>query len=244
MRRVQVVADAKTLAFAAAGEFTRALTSTKGPFRAALSGGSTPRAFLALLADPAAPYRARVPWDRLHVYWGDERCVPPDHEGSNFKMCQDILLGKAPVPAEQVHRMPGELADGEEAARRYAETLKAGLGDNPRFDFIFLGLGPDGHTASLFPGTPAVGETSKTVTVSTAPVEPARRLTVTLPVLNAAARAVFVVSGAGKAEMVRRVLEEAPTPALPASLVAPTKGEVLWLLDKDAASLLKPSPKA
>lgn len=243
MRRIQSVPDAKTLYFAAAGEFTRAVSSSKGPFRVALSGGSTPRGLFALLADASAPYRARVPWDRVHFFWGDERCVPPDAPDSNYRMARETLLDKLGIPPERVFRMAGEL-DPEDAAKKYEAVLRAQLGDAPRFDFVFLGLGPDGHTASLFPGTPAVTETARLVAVGTAPVSPTARLTLTMPVLNAAARVVFVVSGAAKAAVAARVLTEPPSPAFPAGLVDPSKGSVLWLLDQDAAASLPPAPKA
>lgn len=234
MRRVLTLADARELSFAAAGEFTRAMGAVKkGPIRIALSGGSTPRAFHSLLA--AEPLRSRIPWDRVQVYWGDERCVPPDHPDSNYKMAMETLLSRVPVPPDNIHRVP---AEREDAAAQYESVLRREMGEAPRFDWIFLGLGPDGHTASLFPGTPAV-QAGGLVCDGYMAAKQSRRITFTLPLINAAAKVAFVVSGAEKADMVRAVLEDPPSPSHPASLVSPAKGDLLWLLDRPAASRLK-----
>jgi 6-phosphogluconolactonase len=238
-RRIHVLPDAAVLAAAAAGEFTRAAASSKGPFRVALSGGSTPKAFHALLADASGPYRARVPWDRVHFFWGDERCVPPDHPDSNYRMAMETLLSKVPVAPENIHRIPAELPDAAVAAEHYEETLLHEFDGLPRFDWIFLGMGPDGHTASLFPGTMAVVEQKKLVTSVWVEEKKTHRVTLTLPVLNASKNIAFVVAGPDKADTARRVLEEAPSAASPASLVSPSRGELLWLLDRAAASRLK-----
>jgi 6-phosphogluconolactonase len=239
-RRVHVLPDAAVLAAAAAGEFTRAAASSKGPFRVALSGGSTPKAFHALLADAQGPYRARVPWDRVHFFWGDERCVPPDHPDSNYRMAVETLLSKVPVPPEHVHRILGELPKADEAAEKYEETILSKFDGLPRFDWIFLGMGPDGHTASLFPGTMAGVEQKKLVTSVWVEEKKSHRVTLTLPVLNASKNIAFVVSGSDKADTAQKVLEEAPSASHPASLVSPSRGELLWLLDRPAASRLKP----
>ncbi len=172
----------------------------------------------------------------MHFYWGDERCVPPDHPDSNYKMAMETLLSHVPVPAENIHRIP---AEQEGAAALYEAVLRREMGDSPRFDWIFLGLGPDGHTASLFPETPAISVFDKLVTEGYLAAKQSRRITFTLPLLNAAAKVAFVVSGADKAEMVASILENPATPAHPASLVSPAKGDLLWLLDQDAASRLK-----
>ncbi|MFI5348209.1 MAG: 6-phosphogluconolactonase [Elusimicrobiota bacterium] len=235
---LRVLPDAATLALAAAGEFTRVASASKGPFRVALSGGSTPKAFHALLADEKKPFRARIPWERLRFFWGDERCVPPDHPDSNYRMAVESLLSQVPVPPEHVHRMLAEMPDAEKAADLYEETLLREFDGLPLFDWIFLGMGPDGHTASLFPGTTAVMEQKKLVTSVWVDAKASRRVTLTLPVLNAAKKVVFVVAGADKAEAARQVIEGGPQPAFPASLVNPARGELLRLLDRDAAARL------
>ena len=240
MRRLLILPDAATLAAAAAEEFVRALESSSGPFRVALSGGSTPKALYGLLADEKHPYRARVPWERLRFFWGDERCVPPDHPDSNYRMAREALLSRVPVSPERVHRIEGELPEAAEAARRYEDAVRRELGAEPRFDWIFLGLGADGHTASLFPGTTAVAERSKLVTSVWVEEKKTHRVTLTLPVLNAAKKIVFLVEGIDKALTVQLVLQDAPSPVRPASQVLP-KGELLWLLDRAAASRLAPA---
>ena len=240
MRRLLILPDAAALATAAAEEFTRAAAASSGPFRVALSGGATPRTLYALLADEKAPYHARVPWERLHFFWSDERCVPPDHPDSNYRMASETLLSRVAAPSANVHRVAGELADADEAASRYEEEIRrdfaSAVPGAPRFDWIFLGMGVDGHTASLFPGTTVVMETKKLVASVWVEEKKSHRVTFTLPLLNAAQNVAFVVSGAEKAETARRVLEEAPSAARPASLVVPIRGQSLWLLDRAAAS--------
>jgi 6-phosphogluconolactonase len=233
-----VLSTPSALAAAAAEEFVRAAAGSIGAFRVALSGGNTPKALYELLAEPAAPFRRRIPWDRLHVFWSDERGVPPDHPDSNYRMAREALLSRVPVPPRRVHRIEGELPDSAEAARRYAAVLAREFGGPPVFDWIFLGLGADCHTASLFPGLSAVLETEKTVAAAWVDALKSRRVTLTLPVLNSAKRVVFLVAGADKATAARAVLKGKPSPARPASLVAPVSGEVLWLLDQAAASKL------
>ena len=237
-RRVLILDDAERLAAAAAEEFTRAAQSSQGPFRAALSGGTTPKALYALLADESRPYRARLPWERLQFFWSDERCVAPDNAESNYRMAFEALLSRVPVLPANVHRIEGELPDADEAASRYEDDLVRAFDGLPRFDWIFLGLGPDAHTASLFPGTMAVVETKKLVTAVWVERLKSRRVTLTRPVLNAAKTVAFLVSGAGKAEAARQVLEEPSTDARPASLIR-ASGELLWLLDRPAAARLK-----
>jgi 6-phosphogluconolactonase len=149
------------------------------------------------------------------------------------------LLSRVPIPPENIHRVPAELPDPEEAARRYADVLRRELGAAPRFDWIFLGMGEDGHTASLFPGTAAVRESQKLTAAVWVEAKKTHRVTLTLPVLDAAAKVVFLVAGAAKAETARRVLEEPADEARPASLVRPDRGELVWLLDHEAASRLK-----
>jgi 6-phosphogluconolactonase len=239
MRKIEIFSDTASVAAAAAEEFVRAASSSVGPFRVALSGGDTPKALFSLLADEAAPFRARVPWERLHFFWGDERCVPPDDDQSNYKLANDSLLSRVPIRREQVHRIPAELPDAAEAANRYEETIRSEFHGSPIFDWIFLGMGPDGHTASLFPGTEAVAETQKLVAANWVEEKETYRVTFTLPILNSAKSVLFLVAGPDKADMARKVLIEAPSAARPASLVLPSHGNVLWFLDKPAALRLK-----
>lgn len=238
-RRVEVLPDAAALAKAAAEEFTRAAEASKGPFRVALSGGQTPRTLNELLADEKGPYRARIPWDRLQFFWGDERCVPPDHADSNYRMALESLLSRVPVAPGQVHRVQGELPNADAAADLYEGELLRVFDGLPRFDWVFLGLGPDGHTASLFPGTLAVVETKKLVTAVWVEQKKSRRVTLTRPVLNSARKVCFLVAGTDKAGAARRAIAEEPSDACPASLIQPPVGELVWFLDRGAAALLK-----
>jgi 6-phosphogluconolactonase len=238
---IRVLDDPAALARAAADEMLEGARAAGGAFRVALSGGKTPRALYALLSDPGEPYRAGLPWDRLHFYWGDERCVPPEDAESNYRSAFQGFLNRVPVPPERVRRIPADLPDPEEAARVYEEILRAELGEAPVFDLMFLGLGPEGHTASLFPGASVLNETRRLTAAVEVPAKTPRRVTVTLPVINAARRAVFLVEGAAKAEIVRRVLEEPAGPDRPASLVRPGGREPLWLLDREAAAALSPA---
>ncbi len=204
-----------------------------------LSGGSTPHRLYARLASP--PFRSRIEWARVHVFWGDERCLSPDHPDSNYRVAHESLLSKVSIPPQQIHRMRGEDPDLDRAAEVYEHELRRVFdltpNERPRFDLILLGLGTDGHTASLFPGSPALDETTRlTVAVHAAP-PPAPRLTLTLPVLNAAARVIFLVSGEEKAEVLRRVLQGGASPDRPASLIRPADGP-LWLVDRAAAAAL------
>jgi 6-phosphogluconolactonase len=213
-----------------------------GCFFAALSGGATPRRLYQVLA--ASPYSDRVLWERVHLFQVDERCVPPDHPESNFRMIRETLLGGARVPGENFHRIAGEDEDVAEAARRYglelARTVPAREGDLPRFDLIFLGMGTDGHTASLFPGSAVLDEGTVWVRPAQPPQGGVGRITLTFPVLNAAAQIVFLVSGAGKAETLRKVLEGPDQPrVLPAQGIRPTHGTVSWLVDREAANSLE-----
>lgn len=206
----------------------------------ALAGGNTPRAVYELLAAP--PLRDAVPWRQVHIFWGDERCVPPTDPQSNYRMAREALLEQVPVPAEQVHRLAGEAPNPLAAAAAYEATLR-GLFPGvaaPPFDLVLLGMGEDGHTASLFPGSPALEERVRWVAAPYVPRLNAHRLTLTLPALNGARRVCFLVAGSAKAAMVRRVLAprigEEP---LPAALVRPTAGDVIWLLDEAAAADLE-----
>ena len=240
MRRVEIFPDKTALAAAAAELFTKAAASSPGPFRVALSGGNTPRGLYALLADESAPYRARIPWDKIHFFWSDERCVPPNNTESNYKAANDSLLTRVPIRREQVHRIPAELPDAAQAANSYEETIKSEFQGSPTvFDWIFLGMGPDGHTASLFPGTKALAETKKLVASNWVEKFKAYRVTFTYPILNSAHNVLFLVAGPDKADTAHKVLDEAPSAASPASLVLPSRGNLFWFLDKPAARRLK-----
>lgn len=242
LRRVE---DAEALARTAAEELAgaaRDAVAARGAFTVALAGGSTPRRLYALLADPTAPYRARIPWDRTHVFFGDERPVPPDDPDSNYGMARRALL--AHVPAASVHRIRGEqpgAAAAYEAELRAFFRLPAGAAP-PRLDVVLLGLGADGHTASLFPGTDAVGEAERWVVSPFVPQLGTRRTTLTLPVLNRARRVLFLVSGADKAPALARALG-AGAPPVPAARVRPEGGAV-WLVDAAAAGAIASPPGA
>ena len=196
-------------------------------FTVALSGGSTPKILYQLLADPDEPFRARVPWSKTHFYWSDERHVPPDHPDSNYRMAHEAMLSHVPVPESNVHRVSGENPSAQEAADEYEQILV------PRLDQILLGLGTDGHTASIFPGSDLLHETKRLVAAPWVKKLNTYRITMTLPLLNNGASIVFLVSGREKAEIVKEVLEGPKK--YPAQFVQPTDGELIWMLDKDAA---------
>jgi 6-phosphogluconolactonase len=214
---------------------------THGEFTLCLSGGSTPAATYELLA---TRFHLSVDWKELQFFWGDERCVPPDNPESNFAMANRTMLSKLGLRDEQIHRMRGEDPPSA-AALAYEQELRqhfgVGEGEFPRFDLIMLGLGDNRHTASLFPGDSAIHETQRLVVAVEVDAEPRRRLTLTPPVINNAQRVMFLVAGQGKAAAVKDVLE-GPRDAdkYPAQIVAPKNGEVIWMLDKAAASLLSP----
>jgi 6-phosphogluconolactonase len=239
---VTVVPDPDALADTAARLIADAAAdaiNARGRFMWALAGGETPRATYAKLALP--PWSERVDWRRTWVFFGDERAVSPDHPDSNYRMAHATLLSKVPIPAAQVLRIRGEAGDLEVAAAEYARALTdlfgTRRGERPRFDLVLLGMGVDGHTASLFPGSPVVREVFRMVAaVHVAAASIPQRLTLTLPVFNAAARVVFLVAGAEKAKAVKAVLGEDTT--LPAAMVRPDNGELVWLLDRAAAAQL------
>ena len=228
-----VLPDLKAISQAAA-ERVATLAQTRDPFTVALSGGSTPRRLYEVLAAP--PFRERVPWGRVHVFWGDERCVPPDHSDSNYRLAREALLDKIPILAENVHRIWGEMPP-DQAAAVYQTKLEAVLGVNGRLDLILLGMGADGHTASLFPGTEALEERERAVVAVYVERLQAWRVTLTLPVINAARQVLFLVTGAAKAEIVQAVLE-GPKGRFPAQQIRPTAGQLTWLVDVAAASRL------
>jgi len=209
-------------------------------FTVALAGGLTPRTTYERLA--ASPLREQMPWEQTWVFFGDERGVPPDHPDSNYRMANAALLSKVPIPAAQVARIRGEAEDAEAAAAEYArvmtEVFGSRRGELPSFDLILLGMGIDGHTASLFPGSPVLKEVFRPVAaVHAAAASIPQRFTFTFPLINAAARVMFLVAGGEKAKVVKAVFTE-PGAGLPASMVQPTNGRLTWLLDRSAAALL------
>jgi len=237
----RILTTPQELFAAAAEEVVRAATEAvaqRGRFTIALSGGSTPKSLFNLLATNA---RTSLPWDRMFFFWGDERHVPPTDAESNYGMAEEAMLSKIPVAAGNVFRILAENPDAAAAAEAYEQTLRKffGLepGGVPRFDLILLGMGPDGHTASLFPGTAAVKEKSRLVVANWVEKLRANRLTFTLPVLNAARCIAFLISGTDKAAMVKTVLEsDAPGEQYPSKLVRPTDGKLIWIMDRAAAS--------
>ena len=221
-------------------EQARVKAIEKKPFSVALSGGSTPKLLFELLASPT--FQGRVRWPNLQLFQVDERCVPPDDPQSNYRMIRHALLESVPLPEENFHRMAAERPDREQAAREYAQELARVLRPAPeqwpRLDLIFLGMGPDGHTASLFPGSAALEERAAWVAPNFAPKLNSFRLTLTLPVLNAAAHVIFLVAGADKAETLRQALE-GPKGQFPAQLIQPASGRLSWFLDESAAHRLE-----
>jgi 6-phosphogluconolactonase len=236
------VADTAALAEAAAAailEAARASVRTHGRFTIALAGGATPASTYTRLAQ--APFVDQMPWDRTWIFFGDERMVPPDHAESNFHMADERLLAKVPVQGDQVFRMRGDAEDSEAAAVEYARHLTAACterrGGMPRLDLVLLGVGVDGHTASLFPGSPAVRETFRpVVAVHAAAAAIPERITLTFPVINAAARVFVLASGPEKAKILKSVL--ADKTLTPATMVSPVDGELRWFVDEAAAALL------
>jgi len=222
-------------------DLAREAVQDRGRFTVALSGGSTPRRTYSLLAEE--PIRSKAPWEKIHIFWGDERCVPLERPDNHFTMTSELLLSKIPIPMANVHRMRGEVADPYEAASDYQDSLREffrlGLKEFPRFDLIFLGMGADGHTASLFPGTPGLEERERLVTAHYVPKVGMNRLTLTYPVLNNARVVMFLAAGTEKAEALRSVLaEDSCRPTPPARLVKPLEGEVIWMVDRAAAKFL------
>ena len=183
--------------------------NNRGIARIAISGGSTPQTAFKLLADPKGPFLSTVPWDKIQLFWVDERCVPPDHPESNYGVCRDLLLTKVPIPEANVFRMEGEL-DPEEAASRYESTLRNTLrlegAESPAFDLVMLGMGPDGHTASLFPHTEGINEFGRLVIANHVPQKDTWRITLTAPVINQGTEVAFGIAGADKADVLAKVL--------------------------------------
>ena len=235
----EVAAAAAELFASAAADAVQA----RGVARIAISGGTTPKAMFALLADRSAPYFERVPWDRLHLFWVDERCVPPTDADSNYRMTNEAMLSKVPLPAAQVHRMEGEL-EPEVAASRYEAAIRTEFrlegAEIPAFDLLLLGMGDDGHTASLFPHTEALHELGRIVVANHVPQQTQSwRITLTRPVINRGREVAFLIEGAAKTEVLRDVLLGAYDPETrPSQFIRPENGKLTFLLDAAAAAKL------
>jgi 6-phosphogluconolactonase len=241
---LKIVPDVTTLNAAAAGEFRRCAETAiaaRGQFCVALSGGNTPRSVYSLLADDR---KNTLPWDKVYIFFGDERSVPPDHPDSNYRMARESLLSKVPIPAQNVHRVPAEL-EPHAAADQYDRDLRAFFrletNARPVFDLILLGIGDEGHTASLFPETTALAEQSRLVVANWVEKFHTYRITFTYPTLNNAREVLFLVSGQGKAQILRDIFDPAKDGAYPAQAVQPANGKLLWIADRDAAGLLPKS---
>jgi 6-phosphogluconolactonase len=240
-RTQKELADAGAQQFATLAETAIA---QRGVFNVALAGGNSPRLLYQRLVQP--PYLDGLDWLNIQVFFGDERCVPKDHPESNFGMTNEALLAYVPMLANNIHRIPGELSPAQAADTYNAELKKFFSGDLPVFDLILLGLGEDGHTASLFPGSPALQETRRWVVAvdhSTPPPPMLPRVTLTLPVINAARNVLFVVNGAAKTKILAYVLDnQNGSSKLPAQLIQPASGCLSYLADEAAAQNIKSKP--
>ena|ERR1700687_2273639 len=244
-REVVILPDAAAITRRAAEEFLKSASEAvaqKGSFTVALAGGSTPRALYALLTDDSS-YRSKLPWGKMHFFFGDERHVPPDSPDSNFRMANEALFAKGSVKPEQITRIKGEYADAEKAALEYEQALRAYFklkeGEYPRFDLVLLGMGDEGHTLSLFPGTRALHAGNRIVVRNWIGKMFTERITLTAPAANQASRMIFLVTRADKALALKAVLEGPYEPdQLPAQLMQPVNGKLLWLVDQAAGSML------
>jgi 6-phosphogluconolactonase len=238
---VRVFTDVNELSLRAAEASVSTINQsvqTNGSSSLVLAGGNTPRLLYHLFSKQ---FRHQIPWTRVHVFWGDERYVPLDDPQSNYRMARETLLDHVSCPAGNVHPMPTHLSDPDDAARDYEKTLKTYFSKGwPRFDLVLLGLGDEGHTASLFPGSAALEETKRWVVAAKAPAEPPLRLTLTLPALTQAANVYFLVTGSNKAQALHHVLSGLPDPKnYPASGVRLARGTVIWWVDREAAALVR-----
>jgi 6-phosphogluconolactonase len=244
-REIRVLNDGAAIAKRAAQEFVESAISAvheKGSFNVALAGGSTPKALYGLLVTDAA-LRSQVPWDKMHLFFGDERHVAPDHSDSNFRMATEAMISKSPLKPEQVTRIKGEYAATERAALEYEKALREYFklkdGEYPRFDLLLVGMGSEGHTLSLFPGTKALHAEGRAVVRNWVGKLYTERITLTAPAASNAARILFMVTGADKALALKAVLEGPYEPEqLPAQLLQPKNGKLLWLVDTAAGGML------
>jgi 6-phosphogluconolactonase len=244
-REIRILPDGAAIAKRAAQEFVQAAAAAvraKGSFNVSLAGGSTPKALYSLLVnDPTL--RSQVPWDKLHLFFGDERHVPPDHPDSNFRMATEAMISKSPLKPAQVTRIKAEYPDAEKAALEYEKVLREYFKlkdpEYPRFDLLLVGMGNEGHTLSLFPGTKALQPDGRIVVSNWIGKLYTERITLTAPAANNAAEIIFMVTGADKACALKAVLEGPFEPEqLPAQLLQPKNGKLLWLVDAAAGSML------
>lgn len=237
---MDIFADRDALSLAAAELFSRIAVESvaaRGKFSVVLAGGDTPRRTYDLLAQE--PVRSHVPWENLHFFWGDERCVPADDPRNNALMARRALLDHVPVRPEQIHPIPCDRSPQKAAVEYEAELRGYFAKEPPRFDLVFLGLGDDGHTASLLPGSAALAEEVRWTAVTRRAGEEFCRVTLTTPILNQAALVVFLVTGPGKARVLQTIMDGSDSrPILPAQLIRPLSGDLRWLVDREAASLL------
>jgi 6-phosphogluconolactonase len=238
---IRIVSTQADLFQTAAQEFVTEANqaiAARGKFTVALSGGSTPKGLFTLLASGSIP---SIPWDKIFFFWSDERHVPPDNPESNYRMANEAMLSRVPVPPENIFRIHAEEKDAAVAASQYEQTISKFFvlkpGEFPRFDLIYLGIGPDGHTASLFPGSAGLQENVRLVIANWVEKFKTNRITFTYPVLDSPACVMFLVSGPDKAPILHEVLED-PQSGLPCQHVRPTNGRLVWLLDRAAASAL------
>ncbi len=242
---IEVYSNAGTLCEAAANrimELAEDAITDQGEFHIALAGGSTPKMLYSLLA--LSPYKESIDWQHVYIYFGDERCVPPDHDDSNYRMAREALLSHVPIPEENIHRIEAELGNREAAADEYAETLAHNVPcvyELPLFDLVLLGIGPDGHIASLFPGTPALEENNHLTTPVYVEKFDSWRISVTYPVINNANHIIIFASGEGKSDIIKAVLGEDPSAVsnelLPVQRLDP-RADLTWFIDADAAQHL------
>ncbi|MGH9840231.1 MAG: 6-phosphogluconolactonase [Blastocatellia bacterium] len=219
-------------------ELAEVFVADNGRFAVALSGGSTPKAMFSVMAEK--PYADGLPWQAIHFFWGDERCVPPAHPDSNYRMANETLLSKVAVPRENIHRIPAEDPDRDRAAAAYSETLKKFFAEElPHFDLIFLGMGADGHTASLFPGTAALRVKDRIAVANYVEKLQSHRITLTAGAINRALNVIFLVAGVDKAPALKEVIEGRRNfDTYPSQLIEPNYGTLLWMVDEAAASRL------
>jgi 6-phosphogluconolactonase len=244
-RDIRILADAAAITRRAADEFLKASSEAvakNGVFNVAFAGGSTPKALYSMLADDPA-YRAKLAWDKMRVFFGDERHVPPDHSESNFRMASEALFSKGLLKPEQIARIKGEYPDTEKAALEYEQVLRAYFqlkdGEYPRLDLVLLGMGEEGHTLSLFPGTKGLHPGARIVVHNWVGKFYTERITITAETANHANRVMFLITRADKAPALKAVLEGPYEPEqLPAQLIQPKSGNALWLIDRDAAKML------
>ena len=248
---IRVYGNSQELALEAAKDFARLADQYVvglGRFTAVLSGGSTPRAMFSLLTEQ--PFSKSVPWESIYFFWGDERAVPPTHSGSNYRMANEALLSRVPVPPENIFRIPAELDDRERAAREYSETIRqffsggsapgtAPLSAWPRFDLVLLGMGSDAHTASLFPRTAALKISDQIAAANYVQKLNTHRITLTATTINNARNVTFLVAGEDKGQALKSVIEGPADPDLyPGQLIQPRSGRLTYLVDEEAAAML------